>query len=558
MEARVIQLAVSPDESGNKLTAEQFTLGYAGEHQATQLQFTFPKTWSENGGLRFYVSLLAANGKAYKTELQEWPVTVLLPAAVTYEGHLYIQVVAVPVDDESLEVKKSSCFKGTIEKSLGGAQSLPEDATAGLLEQSLKDFYAAMQKLDETAKSLPYIGDNGNWYVYNSDLNSYEDTQKAALPESIATLDRQYAGIAAISTTDSFQMDEEQVLAGSEVILTLTNGPTTSCFVRSDHYPLYYYGTNQVVQPEYNTPIPVSAEDLIAGIKLNYGGAFTIKYQTAPSKVFFDYADNAAESAKKKYVPYAKNQITGHAEGITAEITDGAPGTFIKSAVVRGKSAVDETTGAITPLSPAVIVASSNDGTVENHVNLPTGLQLYGTPNNQYYDTYNAITGKLTRNCGKVLLASVGWIYGYSTSAAAVTWITANNYVPSKTYYLVHNGTVSTQTTDWQGKISLTINKADAGITAEDTAAAAAQKMKAYWGEAYAVLPLKTPTTEQFEPVQLAIPTKVCAVVCNNGYLDVTYCRDIDTAYLDLLEYTTGLEARIAQLEISTGGGETI
>ena len=382
------------------------------------------------------------------------------------------------------------------------------------------------------------------------------DTQ--AHGAKLDTLDRIYAGTATIATTNSYKMDAAQVVPNSKVYLTLTNGPSTSCFVRSDFYPLYYYGTDQVVQPEYNTPIPVSAEDLIAGIKLNYGGAFTIKYQTAPSKVFFDYADNAAESAKKKYVPYAKNQITGHAEGITAEITDGAPGTFIKSAVVRGKSAVDETTGAITPLSPAVIVASSNDGTVENHVNLPTGLQLYGTPNNQYYDTYNAITGKLTRNCGKVLLASVGWIYGYSTSAAAVTWITANNYVPSKTYYLVHNGTVSTQTTDWQGKISLTINKADAGITAEDTAAAAAQKMKAYWGEAYAVLPLKTPTTEQFEPVQLAIPTKVCAVVCNNGYLDVTYCRDIDTAYLDLLEYTTGLEARIAQLEISTGGGETI
>ena len=89
-------------------------------------------------------------------------------------------------------------------------------------------------------------------------------------------LDRTYAGTAIISTTNSYKMDAAQVVPNSKVYLTLTNGPSASCFVRSDFYPLYYYGTDQVVQPEYNTPIPVSAEDLIAGIKLNYGGAFTI------------------------------------------------------------------------------------------------------------------------------------------------------------------------------------------------------------------------------------------------------------------------------------------
>lgn len=250
--------------------------------------------------------------------------------------------------------------------------------------------------------------------------------------------------------------------------------------------------------------------------------------------------------------------LTGYTEGDIAVITDGISGTLIKSAAVRGRSIVDEAAGAIAPLSPSVIVASSNDGTIENHASLPTGLQLYSTPNSQVYDTYDAITGLLTRNCAVLSIASAGWIYSYSMASTTVVWITANNYMPSKSFYMVHNGAVTTQTTDWQGKISLTVNKADAGITTEDTAAAASQKVKTYFGDAYAVLPLKTPTTEQLEPVQLAIPAKECAVVCNNGYLDVTYCRDINGAYLDLLEYTTGLEARIAQLEISTGGGETI
>lgn len=112
------------------------------------------------------------------------------------------------------------------------------------------------------------------------------DTQ--AHGAKLDTLDRQYAGTAVIFTTASYKMDASQVVPGSKVILTLTNGPTTSCFVRTDHHPLYYYGTEQVVQPEYNTPIPVSAEDLIAGVKLSYGGAFTVEYQTGPSKVFLD------------------------------------------------------------------------------------------------------------------------------------------------------------------------------------------------------------------------------------------------------------------------------
>lgn len=488
MGARIIEMLVSPDENGNKLTASQQLLGYAGEHQATELQFDFPETWSGNDSLRFYVSLLAANGKSYKTELQEWPVAVLLPAAVTYEGSLYVQVIAVPVDDEELEVKKSSCFKGTIEKSLNGSQSLPEDATAGLLEQSLKDFYAAVQKIP---KCLPYIGDNGDWYIYSAETAGFVDTGSPARGEK-------------------------------GEIGELSDGSVTG--VKLGKYSVL---TDKVA------PQAITAEKL--------GNKAVV-------------ARTVADDTRSMFAP----SLTGYTEGDIALITDGIPGTLIKSAVVRGKSVVDETTGTIKPLSPAVIVASSNDGTVENHVNLPAGLQLYSTPNNQYYDTYNAVTGKLTRNCGKVLLASVGWIYGYSTSAAAVTWITANNYVPSKSYYMAHNGAVSTQATDWQGKISLTVNKTDAGITAEDTAAAAAQKIKTYFGEAYAVLPLKTPTIEQLEPVQLAIPTKECAVVCNNGYLSVAYCRDIDTAYLDLLEYTTGLEARIAQLEISTGGGGTV
>ena len=685
MEARMIEMAVSPDESGNKLTAQQATLGYAGEHLATQLQFKFPKTWSENDSLRFYVSLLAANGKAYKTELQEWPVTVLLPAAVTYEGSLYIQVAAVPVGDEALEVKKSSCFKGTIEKSLGGVQSLPEDAAAGLLEQSLKDFYAAMQKLDETAKSLPYIGDNGNWYVYNPDLNTYEDTQKSALPESFATLDQQYAGTAVISTVNTFKMDEKQILPGSKVILTMTDGSDAARFIRTDGNPLYYYGTDKVVEAlGFDVPIEVAAEDLIAGIRVYSGGAYTIKYQTAPSKVFFDYADGAAENAAdaaaekarrelaEQYGPYWNNQVAGKASGATAEISGAAAGTGIKSLIISGRTSVGagaaegqadaypaapskvymcgtnllklkqdtRTAGGLTmscdgdlisisgtckgtnlyvlekltrfdvpfTLHVQVLTGSSTgagmyfdstnliafktltkyfpngtanwkgsprwitDSTVftddftcriwatpgntpdmpyepyrEQEILLPEGLSLYGTPDG-FRDTYDVVSGLLTSRCTKLLLAS-GWFFSYSTEGETVTWITNQYYTERKQYYLVHDGTVTTHTTDWQGKISMTVNKSDVGINAEDTLESATRKAREYFASSYAILPLKQPATEQLMPASVCLPSGNATVLADQGDTEAVFCRDINGAYLNLLEYTTSLEARIAQLE---------
>lgn len=70
------------------------------------------------------------------------------------------------------------------------------------------------------------------------------ETEAQLLSSTISTFDQQFAGTVTIKTTNSYKMDTAQVIPGSEVLLTLINGPSTSCFVRSDYYPLYYYGTN--------------------------------------------------------------------------------------------------------------------------------------------------------------------------------------------------------------------------------------------------------------------------------------------------------------------------
>nr|DAL84768.1 MAG TPA: collagen triple helix repeat protein [Caudoviricetes sp.] len=186
----------------------------------------------------------------------------------------------------------------------------------------------------------------------------------------------------------------------------------------------------------------------------------------------------------------------------------------------------------------------------EQAVPIPPEVLLYATPNAEYQDTYDAASGLMTNRCSLLRMTS-GWIYAYSTAADTVTWITNPYYQPSKRYYYVHNGRVTdTGTTDWQGKISMVISKSDAGITADDTAATATQKIKTYFGDAYAILPLKTPATEQLAAAPVTLPAGNVTITAAEGDIDVTYCKDIDAAYTDMVRYTTELEARIAQLEL--------
>lgn len=185
----------------------------------------------------------------------------------------------------------------------------------------------------------------------------------------------------------------------------------------------------------------------------------------------------------------------------------------------------------------------------QTYVSLPIEVLLYATPGEEYQDTYDAVSGALTHNCSVLQMAS-GWLYAYNVATSTVTWITDPAYRPNKRYYYVHNGRVETATTDWQGKIQLVLQKSDLGITADDTAATAAQKARTYWGDAYAIIALKTPKTETLAPVSVILPAGNITIAATEGDIDVTYCKDADIAYTNMVRYTTGLEARIAQLEL--------
>lgn len=185
----------------------------------------------------------------------------------------------------------------------------------------------------------------------------------------------------------------------------------------------------------------------------------------------------------------------------------------------------------------------------EQKYSLPNEIALYSTPQNEFRDTYDILSGIKTANCAVVPMTA-GWLYGYSEQPEHVVWITSAVSPVNKRYYFCHNGTVTdTAVTDWQGKLQLTLSKELLGITNSDTAVQAKDKVLSYFGGAYAVVPLKTPQIQQYPPVSARLLNGQCNCSSNTGELLLTYEREQNAAYQELLSFARSLEERIIQLE---------
>ena len=157
MPERVITLTVT--DKG--LTSSARVAGYAGEHLATRLKFVVPQSWAEDTTLQYYVGYRTSTGKCYKTDLLDWPVDVLIPQVVTITGNLKIQLTAVKITENDTIVSKSACCDVEIGQSVCAGQTIADDPTAGLLEQSLAEFDAAMDELNELLSDGALVGPQG-------------------------------------------------------------------------------------------------------------------------------------------------------------------------------------------------------------------------------------------------------------------------------------------------------------------------------------------------------------------------------------------------------------
>lgn len=245
------------------------------------------------------------------------------------------------------------------------------------------------------------------------------------------------------------------------------------------------------------------------------------------------------EQLRSEIAPYLRNQFVGQASGETPVIEDGAEGTFLRAAVLKGKTTViageDGKADIVMPSAPEsfVMEKTRTPGSSIPYA-LPGGLQMYSTPNNEYRDSYDVITGTFTKACGTIQL-KYGWPFEYSQEAQTVTWIKTGDYIPFKNYYLVLNGKVSAdKKTDWQGKIELKLSKAEFGITAEDTVDTAKSKIVAYFGDSYAILPLLTPETTAYTAQQIPLPNESATFHAQRCDTEVTYARDMNAVYREL------------------------
>lgn len=247
------------------------------------------------------------------------------------------------------------------------------------------------------------------------------------------------------------------------------------------------------------------------------------------------------EQLRLEIEPYLRNQFIGQASGERPVAEGAAEGTALRTALLKGKTTVITGDGANTdtllPSAPDAFVmerAAVEEGEAEKTgFSLPEGMKLYSTPNDEYRDSYDVLTGTLTGACSVYMLKN-GWLFRYSPEAETVTWITGKNFIPNRNYYLMLRGKVSTRKTDWEGKIELIIQKSDIGIEEGDSTAAITQKVNAYIGDGYAILPSKTPQITQYESVKIPMPKEKVILYAHGCETEIAYCRDMNAVYNEL------------------------
>lgn len=443
---RTIHITVTADEDGNKLQPDRTIIGYAGEHLATNLVFDLPQSWVDED-YTYYVSIDNAAGASYRSAYMSWPVSIILPGAVTIAGPIYLQVIALGTED----VLKSARIQCMIGQSNRDGTDIPDNPTVGLIDHAIQELLSAV------TISPPYIGDNGNWYVYDVDAEQYKDT-----------------GLPSMGSLNAGSVDTDHI----------SNAAITDAKLSSS------------IQARLN------------------------------------------------------NQITGVASGSPASITDGIRDTGLISLVIIGNTSV-----LLEGLIPTSLNIVSDNQT--SSYTLPVISPLYATPDASYYDTYDVVQGLITRSCSKTMLNTLT-LYAYSLDADTVTCISGMHFVPLAQMYRCIDGKVTLGTVNWQGQIEIKIQKTLIGITSDDTATAAQTKLREYLSTSYVIAPLKIPTIDYVTPQHITMPSASVIVSADAGTVTATYLRNINSAYLDLIAYTTELEARLAQLEIFAGGGDDI
>lgn len=158
--------------------------GVQDENRATQLRTdaeTYVKEWPNGKSQAIF---RRADGYTYNVPCEfdgHYVLVELTNTETCVAGTAKIEIQWI--DGES--VVKSDTYTGVIERSIGDAMGdRPPAPMAGYVDQMAKmsaEIMDAADRVENVAVSAPYIGDNGNWFLYNPETGEYEDSGKPSV-----------------------------------------------------------------------------------------------------------------------------------------------------------------------------------------------------------------------------------------------------------------------------------------------------------------------------------------------------------------------------------------
>ena len=161
---------------------EEGFIGYAGDNLNKTLEFIVEKHTDENCYYRAFlkfdddtVNYFILNKKIKDgNTILEWTVT---QDQLYKNGIVYLQIKAFNISNVIFHTESVPIFVGD---SIEFTDYLAERPNSEFLQQE-EHLNNLLYNVENAKEFLPYIGENGNWYVYDYDTKSYYDTGVTAL-----------------------------------------------------------------------------------------------------------------------------------------------------------------------------------------------------------------------------------------------------------------------------------------------------------------------------------------------------------------------------------------
>lgn len=203
------------------------------------------------------------------------------------------------------------------------AAALPDDATMSesdynIIQKAVEDAQAAAEEAKEASANAPYIGQNGNWYVYDAESKQFVDTGIEAEGPAGPTGN----GISSITKTGTVGLVDTYTI-------TFTDGTTTTFTVTN--------GEDAVTTVEQDDSLALAPTSAGNALPITIYGQSTQNGTPTPSApVAIESASADFKCVGKNLIPYPYYNTSAVINGITW--TDNGDGTVTANGTATANS----------------------------------------------------------------------------------------------------------------------------------------------------------------------------------------------------------------------------